>query len=397
MNSGHVKDRLSQYCLGELEQAEARTVAEHILACEGCRQSYEEVKLGLEFLSQMKPVAPPVDLWPDIAARLDSASFGQTSRVFDWRIGLAAAAALILITLAGFWYGTPRKSGEIAQVHPSPSVSAEKPTPLPQVTPSPGPSPLEVTPRPVAPARGSLEVTSLAGAPLIASSAVIGQGRLGTGQLLETDGQSRAQITIADIGRVDVEPNSSISLIETRPTEHRLNLKRGRVHALIKAPPRIFVVETPAATAFDLGCEYMLEVDESGGSTLRVTGGYVSLERAGREAVVPAGAICFTRPRLGPGTPFFEDASASLRKGVDDFDLNRDRAGALRVILGEARRRDTLTLWNLLPQVSGSDRVLVYDKLIELFPPPEEVTRAGVLRLDRTMLEIYRKRLEWAW
>ena len=396
MNSGHVKDKLSQYCLGELEQSEAGTVAEHILACEACRKSYEEVKLGIAFISQMNPVQPPMDLWPDVAARLDSASLGRSGAGFKWQAALAAAAALILITLASVWYGSRRSApAEIVRVAPSPSATIESSTPAPQTSPSP--RSMQPAPPVVGLNRQTLEVTSLSGAPLIANNAITGKGRLATGERLETDAQSRAQITIADLGRVDVDPNSSISLVETRPTEHRLNLRRGRVHAVIKAPPRIFIVETPAATAVDLGCEYTLEVDESGGSTLRVTGGYVSLERPGRLAVVPAGATCFTRPRLGPGTPFFDDASAALVKAIEDFDVNRDRATALRNILAEARRRDTLTLWNLLSQVSGRDREVVYDKLIELFPPPDEVSRAGILRLDRAMLESYRKRLEWAW
>jgi hypothetical protein len=396
MNSGHFKDKLSQYCLEELEQSEARLVAEHILACEDCRRSYEDVKLGIAFVSQLKPIQAPTDLWPEVAARLDSASLGKSSAGFNWRIALAAAAALILITLVSLWYGSQTKRApELVRVEPSPRVGTESASPAPQSSPSP--QPIQPTPRNVEVARNSLEVTSLAGAPLIASNAISGKGRLAAGEILQTDSQSRAQITIADIGKVDVEPNSFISLIETRPAEHRLNLRRGRVHALIKAPPRIFIVETPAVTAVDLGCEYTLEVDESGGSTLRVTGGYVSLERPGRIAVVPAGAICFTRPQSGPGTPFFEDASASLRRAIEDFDLDRDRTTAIRNILTEARRRDTLTLWNLLSQVSGRDRELVYDKLAELFPPPDEVTRAGILKLDRTMLEIYRKRLEWAW
>lgn len=395
MNSEHVKDKLSQYCLGELGQSEARFVAEHILACEECRKNYEEVKRGIAFVSHLRPVEAPMDLWPDLAARLDSASLPSSGGGLNWRITMMAAAALIVITLASLWYGSRRNSPpDIAQVQPSPSVSVDDASPTPQASPSG--APLKPTPR-VVEVRNSLEVTSLAGAPLIAKSAINGKGKLATGELLETDAQSRAEITIGDIGKVEVEPNSSISLVETRPTEHRLNLQRGRVHALIKAPPRIFIVETPSATAVDLGCEYTLEVEEGGGSTLRVTGGYVSLERGGRIAVVPAGAICLTRPQLGPGTPFFEDASEALRRAIADFDLKRDRPSALRNILAEARRRDTLTLWNLLSQVSGSDRERVYDRLIELFPPPDEVTRGGILRLDPMMLETYRKRLEWAW
>ena len=212
-----------------------------------------------------------------------------------------------------------------------------------------------------------------------------------------TDAPSRAQINVADIGKVEVEPNSRIGLIATRPTEHRLKLARGRMQAQISAPPRLFIVETPTAVAVDLGCEYALEVDESGASVLRVKSGYVALEFPGRESIVPAGAVCETRPGRGPGTPYFENASQAFRRALTDFDFASQSRDALRIMITEARRRDTLTLWHLIRRVKGTDRDSVVDRLVELYGPPEGVTRSGLLSLDPNMLELYRKRLEWVW
>jgi hypothetical protein len=59
--------------------------------------------------------------------------------------------------------------------------------------------------------------------------------------------------------------------------------------------------------------------------------------------------------------------------------------------------RDTLTLWNLLPRVSGADRELVYDRLAVLVPPPRGVTRAGVLGLNQQMLDEWKEELETRW
>ncbi|MEP7271390.1 MAG: FecR domain-containing protein, partial [Acidobacteriota bacterium] len=335
----HVKERLSKYCLGELAAEQSREVAEHLLACQQCRMAYEEVKLGVSFASQLKPVPAPLDLWPEIAARLDSSTLKSQSSYFGWRPLTAMAAALILVTVWSFWY-ISRQDSWLVKNYPTPTIS-----PTLAIPPLAGLTPMPVNPVPAEPVRAdhrpprppgaSLEVLSVSGRPLIASNAIEGKGRLSVGEWLETDGQSRARISIADLGRVEVDPNSRISLLVTRSSEHRLNLTRGRVHAQIIAPPRLFIVETPTATAVDLGCEYTLEVDEGGGSVLRVTAGYVSLENKGRESVVPAGAICLTRPTLGPGTPYFEDASESFRKAVSEFDLGRGRLEALQVILKE--------------------------------------------------------------
>ncbi len=400
MLGDHVKERLSEYCLGELDAGQSRAVAEHLLACQQCRQQYEEVKLGVSFASQLKPVPAPLDLWPEIAARLDSSTLKSRASYSGWRPLIALAAALILATIGTLWY-ISRPGELIVGTYSTPS-----PAPSSTVAPGGGLTPPSVYPSPKTdplraghqlPDQGAsfLEVVSITGRPLLGANVIEGKGQLVVGQWLETDGQSRARIAVADLGKVEVAPNSRISLLVTGSSEHRLNLTRGRVHAQIIAPPRLFIVETPTATAVDLGCEYTLEVDEAGGSLLRVTGGYVALEVKGRQAIVPAGAMCLTRPGLGPGTPHFEDASEGLRRAVNEFDLGR--VESMEVILSEARRRDTLTLWNLLPRVAGEERARLYDKLSELYAPPDGVTRDGVLKLDREMLEAYRKRLEWVW
>src|SRR4030095_15328631 len=113
-------------------------------------------------------------------------------------------------------------------------------------------------------------------------------GRLTTGDWLVTDDESRAQISVGEIGEVKVEPNSRIRLVQARDKEHRLGLARGKMQAFIWAPPGQFYVDTPSAVAVDLGCSYTLEVNDDGLGLLRVTLGWVAFEWEGRESFVPA-------------------------------------------------------------------------------------------------------------
>ncbi len=237
----------------------------------------------------------------------------------------------------------------------------------------------------------------MAGAPTVGSDRIGRTGRLRVGQWLETDGSSRARVHVAGIGHVEVEPNSRLRLVKTRLLEHRLALTRGRLHATILAPPRLFFVDTPSAVAVDLGCAYTLEVDDAGGSLLRVDSGWVAFVRDGRESLVPAGALCATRPGIGPGTPYFADAPEALRKALADFDFEQGGVTALRAALDEARPSDTLTLWHLLFRAAGAERGEVYDTLAALAPPPPGVTRQGVLRLDEKMLDLWKAELETYW
>jgi hypothetical protein len=219
---------------------------------------------------------------------------------------------------------------------------------------------------------------------------------------LETDNASRAKIDVGSIGQVEIDPNTRVRLIETKPTEHRLELAHGKMIANIWAPPRLFFVNTPSAVAADLGCAYTLEVDDDGWGLLHVTTGWVALQLHNRESMVPAGATCATRPGVGPGTPYFEDASEVFRTALAKLDFEPDDIGwskipSLDLILTDARPRDSLTLWHLLARVEGSNRSRVYDRLAVLVPPPEGVTRDGVLRLNEQMLLLWRNKLETSW
>ncbi|HSP67869.1 MAG TPA: FecR domain-containing protein [Bryobacteraceae bacterium] len=221
--------------------------------------------------------------------------------------------------------------------------------------------------------------------------------KIKVGEWLQTDGNSRARITVGNIGVVDVEPNTRVRLVAASPTEHRLTLARGEISATVTAPPRLFLVDTPASTAVDLGCAYKIKTDASGDGVLRVTSGWVSLEWKGRESLVPAGANCRTRAGTGPGTPYFEDAPEALQQALAAFDFGKGGEESLRTILGQARVRDTLSLWHVLSRVEPRDRVRVLDRMVELVPLPAGVAREKALQLDPATLKSWREELAWKW
>jgi hypothetical protein len=228
-----------------------------------------------------------------------------------------------------------------------------------------------------------------------------GTSRLQPGEVLQTNNSSEALVKISTIGQLIVSPNTRIRLLVTKANEHRIALDRGKVEAQTWAPPRLFVVDTPSATAVDLGCKYSLEVQEDGSSLLHVTLGLVALEWAKDfETIVPAGAFCRTRKGAGPGTPFFEDSSSEFQAALQRVDSLPDapqRTQQLEIVLRESHIRDALSLWHLLPHVDEQSRGLIYDRLAQLLPPPKDVTRDGIAKMDPQMLESWRKIVSQLW
>jgi ferric-dicitrate binding protein FerR (iron transport regulator) len=239
--------------------------------------------------------------------------------------------------------------------------------------------------------RGGWTVQALSGSPAIDGESLGDAGLLRRGGKLVTDGASRARIVVGRIGRVDVDPDSRLELVNAGGRDHRLSLERGTIHARISAPPRFFFVNTPSATAIDLGCAYTLQVDDRGGGFLRVTHGWVLLDYGGRQAYIPQGAMCATRAGVGPGTPYFADAPPRFPWALGLLDFGDPdpgvRAEAVHLLLTESRRVDALTIWHLLTRGSESERARFYDRLVKLAPPPAGVTREKVLAGDRRALD----------
>jgi FecR-like protein len=244
------------------------------------------------------------------------------------------------------------------------------------------------------PQRETWTVQRVAGAPRVNDAPLGGSGTMRVGQALVTDDSSRATIAVGGIGRVDVQPGTRVRLVRAEATDHRLALAYGGIHAKVDAPPRLFFVDTPAGTAVDLGCEYVLETDSSGRGRLYVTGGYVEFAWSGARSVVPIDAYAETRGHSPPGIPYVSDAPAALVAALDSFAFASGGTAAVRAALGAARSEDAISLWHLLSRVDSSERGAVYDRLAILVPPPAGVTRAGALALDQKTLESYWGRIE---
>ena len=185
----------------------------------------------------------------------------------------------------------------------------------------------------------------LIGRPRVGASVLVGEGRMAMGQAAHRRG-SRAKMAVSDIGQVTVDESTRVRLADTRDGHHRLALERGTLHAVITAPPGQFVVNTPSATATDLGCIYSLHVDDDESGMLSVEVGWVAFEERGRESFVPAGASSRTDRKNGPGTPRYNDTEQASRCARRR--RQRPRCGAqsrsLRFVLEHARGRDAMTL-----------------------------------------------------
>lgn len=411
MKEKHYKNELSRFFNQEMSKEERQAVAEHLLLCDSCRREHDAIKFGAALAGSLAQTDAPDAVWNRIAAELDGKPAPRLSLIpqqafFSLRNVTAFATAILMVSALSFavYYGLISDGvSQIAQGPPAQNVNTLAPgSGQPDQPPVNGgntatPNNSNTGPAPEMPTGpGSFwQFETIAGMPKVGGES--GQGKLAVGDFLETDAGSRARIEVADIGNVEIAPNSRVTLVGTDPKEHRLSLERGQLHAKIFAPPRLFIVDTPSAVAVDLGCEYTLDVDKQGNSKLHVTGGFVALELNGRESIVPAGAMCLTKKGKGLGTPFSVESTAAFQAALTRFDFANGGKTSLQTIINEADFYDMFTLWHLLSRVPANDRGVVYDALADFVAPPAGVTRDGIIALDKKMLDLWRTEVENAW
>mgnify|MGYP001590160929 CR=1 FL=1 len=224
----------------------------------------------------------------------------------------------------------------------------------------------------------------------IAPIEVVERSTIRPGQVVATDGSSRAYLDMPGVGHVEVAPGTTLSVRESAPDRHELYLERGSIRALVTAPPRLFQVGTPSGLAVDLGCLYTLTVDEAGDTVLEVELGQVSMEAPGRAVLVPGGAVCRSYRDRGPGTPYWRESAGRIEAAASGF----DRGGDVAPLLAALDAADTPTFLALLAHESEDVRGRAWDRLVAFVEAPP-----GAGRLDRRpeTLEAWTRRLRLDW
>ncbi len=346
--SKHVEDLLTAYVHGELHGADLERVEHHLRDCRECRQELDNIRSVCSALGSVKSLQSRDALWSQVN--------GQLNRRRKRPIGRFALAAAAAIGAVAFWFGTQPLSQPTALVAAGPGF----------------------------------ELFDVQGSVTVGSKAVTEGSRVRQGQAVCTGPDAKTKVAVADIGNIELSPNSELSLVASSAKEHRLRLTKGQISAKVVAPPRLLIIETAAGEAVDLGCAYTLKIDAQGDTVLKVTAGWVALEREGADGLVPSGWSCITRKKQGVGTPVCGSAPAAVRAALTRFDLHAN-GPALSDCLKVCRKEDALSLWHLLSRTLASDRELVWQALAKLSAPPADARKEDVLKLQPRALTAWRQ------
>ena len=230
------------------------------------------------------------------------------------------------------------------------------------------------------------QVEKLSGYPVIESRVLTGQGIIKFGEKLITDSESRVRLKVGTGSEIEIEPKSEIKIIETKTSEHRLIISKGKIAARTWIAPKLFSVKTPSSVVTDLGSKYDLSVDEQASTLIQVKSGWVLMEYKNRRVLLCAETTCISDSSKGLGVPISNEASSTFKESLYKLDFENSSKNELAILLSEAKKKDLITLFHLLKHLDNESRGMIYDRISLLFKMPQRITREGIVHGDKDMM-----------
>lgn len=104
MRCKQVREKLAEYELGGLDEAEAAAVAEHLAECAECQAELAALRRTGELMAPVEPASPPRDLWQGVKTRMrPRRATAWDALVMRWRPALAAGIALLVLASGLAW------------------------------------------------------------------------------------------------------------------------------------------------------------------------------------------------------------------------------------------------------------------------------------------------------
>jgi len=366
---------------GTLPSGQKEFFEKHMQECSACRKEYEETVKLLEMVNTLpKDAAPAHNLWSNIESRIsnnkgkiykiqdnpssngysENGNSDKKNRFLKYA-AISLIAAMILVALL-------------------PSLFLDKDTPILNKVMAP-----------------YWKVTTVSGTTTVGTNVIGAIDSLKPGDWLETKDSSQAILEVPGLGKVTVESNTKIQLVKSETNEHRIAIEYGTINADIISKPRTFFVDSKSATAIDLGCSYTYTVQKNGDGVLYVKDGMVSLESHGRESIVPAGKFCLAKTGIGPGTPFRENTSATLKEALMKYDFEAGGEKEVETILKNAKKSDVFTLINLLPRVDDQNKTKVYTVITNYSASPRNIPKDSIPKLNTKELNEWIQEFQEEW
>jgi hypothetical protein len=220
-------------------------------------------------------------------------------------------------------------------------------------------------------------------------------GNISQGESLNTDSKSRIMVDVPQMGKLQIDTNTTIVVEKAKDGDNRVLLKRGSFKIINSALMPEFTIRLNSSFVIDHGGVFSISADESDNIKVIVEFGFVEIGYKNQSYFVSEGYVCEIKNNYPPGIPYRLNASDTLKNEVEKFDYENGGDDSVQKIISTAHNEDMLTLLALIPNTSQLQRQLLFQVVANHYPPPSGVTRMGIIKADSEMLNKWWEEIEW--
>jgi RNA polymerase sigma-70 factor (ECF subfamily) len=234
------------------------------------------------------------------------------------------------------------------------------------------------------------EIIQFSGQPMMDNKKIAQGDQFKPNSTITTDNQSSVTFSIPEVGKVMID---SSSIVKRAEKGSELIIEEGQMKKYEGNANDFLIVQTPLAKVkeFYQGSAFKLKIMNRDATLITVESGWLTVGVNDFTSYIPKNYDCL----ISKGRyvlPYYQDTKVELKSLVEGFTGVNDPS--IGTILSLVTKKDAILLWHLLQLVSNENRFVVFDKLNELVPAPNSVTKEGIQALNKDMLMKWRQEIE---
>ena len=233
------------------------------------------------------------------------------------------------------------------------------------------------------------------GTPLINNKPISSFAELSGGDIIRTDNISSATIGIKNVGKIIINGSTTFKKLKDNFSGQLLT---GKVKIIEYGNREGLSLEVPGATIknFDQRANYSVRIDKRSNTVIRLEAGRLRVHSGRNVTIFPKHYSIRILKGGGVGIPYYSDSDSVFSHLLEKYLFSGRRGTTLNKIIELSSKKECVTLWNLLQRVRPKQKSAVYEKLYELVPHPDSITKNELLNLDQDPLRIWLDEIEWS-
>lgn len=198
--------------------------------------------------------------------------------------------------------------------------------------------------------------------------------------ILRTNTSSSGEVNIPGAGKIILFPSTVLKRIAV----NQLKLTKGKIEVVSNSAEEFPAIELNKITITDYqtGTNYKIEMNKKRYDLIDMKKGWLKVDDGKIYTVLSGGYSLKISARQVVGLPYNQKSDKNLIALIENISFKNKSSSQIFKLLDAASYEEALTLWNLLKRVGDNQRVSIYDKLYQLVPPPDQITKKKMLSLD---------------